>query len=190
MEFALKPNQHTYEYILTLPETARCELIDGNIYNMAPPNRIHQKISGYLHREIANYLNGKECEVYAGPFGVFLLEEGVDDLKKAKNMVEPDIVVICDSKKLINEGCQGAPDFIIEITSPSSKRLDYVKKLALYDEFGVQEYWIVNPADKSILVYWREEGAFGRPQVFSFNDKVRVSIFRDLEIDFAEISLV
>ena len=115
---------YTIEDIYALPDGERAELIDGKIYYMAPPSRIHQKISWKLHQTIANYIDGQsgKCEVYAAPFAVFLNEDDI-------NYVEPDISVICDLSKLDDKGCHGAPDWIIEITSPSSRSMDYFKKL-------------------------------------------------------------
>lgn len=111
---------YTIEDIYALPEGKRAELIDGKIYDMAPPNRSHQKISGCLYTEIYNYIrkkNGK-CEIYAAPFAVFLNNDDI-------NYLEPDISVICDPSKLDEKGCNGAPDWIIEITSPSNQQNDY-----------------------------------------------------------------
>ena len=114
MNVIRKQETYTIEDIYALPEGQRAELIDGQIYDMAPPNRRHQRISGKLHQAIANYIDSKngECEVYAAPFAVFLNE---DD----RNYVEPDISVICDKNKLTDKGCNGAPDWIIEIVSSS-----------------------------------------------------------------------
>lgn len=105
-----KPYNYTIEYIYTLPEGQRAELIDGQIYNMAPPNRIHQKLIYQLGKVIGNYIDSKHdnCEVYHAPFAVFLNKDN-------KNYVEPDISVICDKSKLDDRGCNGAPDWIIEI---------------------------------------------------------------------------
>lgn len=134
---------YTTADIYDLPEGQRAELIDGQIYYMAPPNRRHQKISSQLHGKIWNYISSKNgsCEVYSAPFAVFLNE---DD----RNYVEPDISVICDPEKLTDRGCTGAPDWIIEIVSPSSRRMDYFVKLFKYRSSGVREYWIVDPDKK------------------------------------------
>ena len=142
-----KEQLYTVEDIYNLPEGQRAELIDGMIFDMAPPSRIHQKISGQLHKSIANYIdrNNGSCEVYAAPFAVFL---NADD----KNYVEPDISVVCDKNKLSDRGCEGAPDWIIEITSPSSQRMDYLTKLWKYRSSGVREYWIVNPLKETVQV--------------------------------------
>ena len=127
---------YTTDDIYALPDGERAELIDGQIYMMGTPSRIHQKLVGQLSRIIES--NHGSCEIYPTPFAVFIKK---DD----KNYVEPDISVICDKNKLSDRGCEGAPDFIIEIVSPSSRRMDYYKKCTLYAEAGVREYWIVDP---------------------------------------------
>ena len=111
---------YTIEDIYALPEGTRAELIDGQIYYMAPPTRKHQDIVGALYRKIADYIDSKggSCKTYVSPFAVFLSEND-------KNYVEPDISVICDPNKLNDKGCTGAPDWIIEIVSPGSRRMDH-----------------------------------------------------------------
>ncbi len=130
-----KENTYTTDYIYSLPEGQRAELIGGVIYDMAPPNRLHQKLVMNLSAEIRNYIkkNNGSCEVYPAPFAVFLNK---DD----KTYVEPDISVICDKSKLDDRGCNGAPDWITEIASPSTKRTDYGVKLFKYHSAGVREY--------------------------------------------------
>ena len=137
---ALQNETYTIEYIYSLPEGQRAELIDGVIYNIAPPNMQHQRVSNYISTEINLYIRSKKgsCEVFSAPFAVFL---NADD----KTYVEPDISVICDKNKLNERGCNGSPDWIIEIVSPSSKHMDYVLKLLKYRNAGVREYWIVDP---------------------------------------------
>lgn len=176
----LKTETYTIDYIYALPEGQRAELIDGVVYNMAPPSRMHQKISGELYTIINNHIKSKKgsCEVYNAPFAVFL---NADD----KTYVEPDISVICDKNKLNDHGCNGAPDFIIEIVSPSSRKLDYSKKNALYSEAGVREYWIVDPAKERTTVYRYEEDA--APMIFTFDQSITVGIYGDLNINIAEL---
>ena len=171
---------YTTADIYDLPDGQRAELIDGQIYYMAPPSRRHQKISMELSATIRDYIrshNGS-CEVYSAPFAVFLSE---DD----RNYVEPDISVICDPNKLTDRGCTGAPDWIIEIVSPSSRRMDYFVKLFKYRSSGVREYWIVDPDKKQIIAY-----DFINDDMTSstFADSVKVGIYEDLVIDFAEIT--
>ena len=172
---------YTIEDIYNLPENQRAELIDGELYMMAAPGRIHQKLVHFLDWTIGNYIHGKngDCEVYPAPFAVFL---------NADNNIylEPDISVIFDKNKLTDEGCKGAPDWIIEIVSPSSRAMDYNKKLFKYRTAGVREYWIVDPMQQLIMVYDFEYDNF---EQYSFFDKVKVGIYEDFEIDFQEINI-
>lgn len=171
-------NRYTIDDIYALPEGERAELIDGRIYDMAAPSRMHQKILGFLDRVIGNYIDDKggDCEVYMAPFAVFLNQ---DD----RNYVEPDISVICDTQKLDDKGCQGAPDWIVEIVSPASKRMDYMIKLFKYRSAGVREYWIVDPMEQSVYVYDFDHEDMGK---YTFTDTVKAGIYEDLEIDFSD----
>lgn len=177
-----KGDDYTLNDIFALPDGKRAELIDGQIYNMSPPNTKHQRILSYLHLEIGNYIRANEgaCEVFPAPFGVFLF---ADD----KKYLEPDISVICDMNKVGDEGCNGAPDWIIEIVSPSSRVMDYYTKLSLYRFAGVREYWIVDPIKQTIFVYDMEHAA--APVIFSFTDRIKVNIYNNLEIDFSKMQL-
>ena len=183
-----KEQTYTIEDIYKLPDGVRAELIDGEIYYMAPPSRVHQDISGKLYQTIANYIddhNGS-CKIYAAPFAVFLNE---DD----KNYVEPDISVICDKDKLNDRGCTGAPDWIIEIVSPSSQRMDYAIKFSKYQDAGVREYWVVDPLKKRIVVWSLEQNPEPTGpsimEMYTFNDTIKSGIYEDLYIDFSKISV-
>lgn len=172
---ALKIEQYTVKDIEALPEGRRAELIDGQIYFMSSSGRRHQQISGKLYQKIANYidLNNGDCEVYAAPFAVYLNE---DD----RNYVEPDISVICDPNKLNDKGCNGAPDWIIEIVSPSSRHMDYYIKLFKYRSSGVKEYWIIDIEKERITVY---DFANETGEEYTFNDEIPVGIYnKDLKI--------
>lgn len=169
-------DNYTVEYIYSLPEGERSELIDGVIYNMAPPNRIHQKIISQLTKVIGQYIdtNKGSCEVYPSPFAVFLDN---DD----RNYVEPDISVICDKNKLNDKGCNGAPDWIVEVVSPSTKRIDYGIKLFKYRTAGVREYWIINPITNSVNVFDLEKNE--KSDQYTFDDDIEVCIYEDLIIN-------
>lgn len=165
----LQEKIYTIDDIYALPDGERAELIDGDIYYMAPPSRIHQQILLNLSRKIADYIenNHGSCEVNIAPFAVFL--NGND-----KNYVEPDISVICDKSKLTDKGCNGAPDWIIEIVSPSSRRMDYYTKLFKYRTAGVREYWIVGPEKERVTVYNFEKETTDE---YTFNMPVPVGIY-------------
>lgn len=173
---------YTIDDIYTLPEGTRAELIDGQIFYMAPPSRKHQDILSFMHLAIGNYIdqNNGECKVYPAPFAVFLFADN-------SKYVEPDISVICDKRKLDEHGCNGAPDWIIEIVSHSSRAMDYYTKLSLYREAGVREYWIIDPAKWTIFVYDIERDA--APAIYTFADTIKTSIYDDLEINFQKLEI-
>ena len=177
-----KEIMYTTEDIYNLPDGERAELIDGQIYYMAPPTFRHQKISLFLSRKIANYIESKKgaCEVIPAPFAVFLTNNN-------RTYVEPDISVICDKSKITEQGCVGAPDWIIEIVSPSSKQMDYSIKFFKYYDEKVREYWIVDPFKNHILVYNFESNTM---EDYTFSDSVKTGIYEDLSINFSEISEV
>ena len=178
-----QPNIFTEEDYYRLPEDMRAELIDGQFYSQAAPSRTHQRILSDLHITIGQYIRSKggSCEVYPAPFAVKLFE---DD----KTIVEPDISVICDPNKLTDKGCTGAPDWIIEIVSPGNPAHDYVRKLNLYLDAGVREYWIVDPMQGNIYVYHLVEEQF-KMTSYTFQDEIKTGIYDDLCIDFKELGL-
>lgn len=171
---------HTIEDIYALPEGQRAELINGQIYNMAPPNTTHQQLVSGFTMTIGNYIRSKNgiCRVFPAPFAVFLNR---DD----KTYVEPDISVICSKDKLDDRGCNGAPDWIIEIISPSTERMDYGIKLFKYRAAGVREYWIVNPKTRIVNVFDFE---FEKESMqYSFDDYVPACIYEDLSICISDL---
>ena len=169
--------------IYALPDGKRAELIDGQIYSMAPPSFTHQRILNYLNNEIYNYIKSKDgtCEVIPAPFAVFL--DGNDN----KNYLEPDLSVICDLSKLDEKGCHGAPDWVIEIVSPNSRRMDYYLKLFKYRTAGVREYWIVDPTDKSVQVFLLENGYYVAKDFGTVEDHLKVNILEDCTIDLSKV---
>lgn len=187
MDFAQLSTQSTASFTeedyYRLPEGVRAELIDGIFYNMASPGRIHQELLGNLFVSIHNYIKSRKgtCRVYPAPFAVKLFAD-------EKTIVEPDISVICDPEKLTDRGCTGAPDWVIEIASPSNPKHDYIRKLDLYSSAGVREYWIVDPQHENILVYRMEPEQFCL-NVHSFKDVVACGIFEDFSVDFSEIMI-
>ena len=175
----LQREDYTVEDIYALPEGTRAELIDGQIYYMAPLGRRHQNLLFSISRVIADYIDqkGGSCEVDIAPFAVFLNEND-------KNYVEPDIAVICDTSKLNDRGCSGAPDWIIEIVSPASRKMDYFTKLFKYRTAGVREYWIVDPVKNLILIYNFDTSD---SEQYTFTDTIKAGIYEDLYIDFSRI---
>lgn len=168
--------------IYNLKNGERAELIDGQIYYMSPPNTNHQRILNFINTEINIHIrqNNGTCEVFPAPFSVFLF---ADDTK----YFEPDISVICDKSKINSKGCNGAPDWIIEIISPATKRMDYYTKLALYQEAGVREYWIVDPYKHTTIVYDMEHNE--SPAIYQFNESIPVRIYKGFSISLSSLEI-
>lgn len=176
----LKDDHYTIEDIYALPEGKRAELIDGQIYDMAPPSPLHQELVMELSATLRDYVKkkGGSCKVYPAPFAVFLNEDDT-------TYVEPDISVVCDNSKISHRGCEGAPDFVIEIVSPSSRKMDYSLKNTLYTNSDVREYWIVDPAIKRTTVYRYDDDV--APIIIPFDDYVKVGIYGDLKICITDL---
>lgn len=174
MEAILREEIYTVDDIYSLPEGERAELIDGQIYFMAPPNTHHQRILNFLNTEINLFIrkNNGECEVFPAPFAVFLNDN-------ERNYVEPDISVICDKNKISDKGCHGAPDWVIEIVSPSTKQMDYYKKLFKYRTAGVREYWVVDPERKLVTVYSFERDTM---EEYPFGEEVPAGIYEGFSV--------
>lgn len=174
---------YTVEEFYNLPDEIHAELINGEIVYMAAPSTIHQDISGELYYIIKDYIKSQagKCRAYTAPFGV-QLHEGED------TVLEPDISVICDTGKITPRGCTGAPDWIIEIVSPSNPEHDYITKLGLYHNAGVREYWIVDAQHRQVYVYNMDNDDLTL-NAYSFDDTVRVGIYEDLYIDFSSLDL-
>ena len=176
----LQGKTYTIKDIYDLPDNQRAELIDGQIYNMAPPNARHQDIIFSLSRKIADYIDKKKgsCKIYLAPYAVFL---NADD----KNYVEPDISVICDKNKLDDRGCSGAPDWVIEVVSPSTERMDYGIKLFKYRSAGVREYWIINPPKQTVNVFDFENNE--NTGQYDFDNRIPSCIFNDFSIKIIDL---
>lgn len=171
--------RYTVEDIEVLPDGERAELIDGKMYMMGSPTATHQRMIGFLYFAICSYIKEKkgDCEVFLSPFSVYLNE--------TDTYVEPDLIIVCDENKVDDKGCHGGPDFVAEIVSPGSRRMDYAIKLFKYRTYGVREYWIVDTEKNRIQVYDFEHGDM---KEYTFSDKVPVEIYGGgLEIDFTQI---
>lgn len=190
MMLSVKKSDIIYSYAdyLEWDDSERREIINGVAYNMSPaPNRKHQKVSQALSREIGIYLKGKSCEIYSAPFDV-RLSLGAEDNNRIINVVQPDIVVVCDKSKLDDRGCNGVPDLVIEILSPSTAKMDLVYKLDLYEQAGVREYWVVHPTDHTIMVFkLAEDGRYGRYEMYEQSEQLIVGMFPELILDLSEI---
>jgi Uma2 family endonuclease len=140
-----------------------------------------------LGRQFSTYLLGKKCQVYAAPFDVMFPEGSLRD-EDITTVVQPDLVVVCDESKLVDRGCLGVPDLVVEILSPATGRKDMREKLSLFERAGVREYWIVHPFDLTVEVFaLSESGRYGKPEVYGPGDELRVGIFDDLTIDLEQV---
>lgn len=174
----------TYADYLEWDETVRAEIIDGVLYDMASPTPAHQFILMELSKQIAIFLEGKPCRVIPAPCDVRIFEEDGDSPKDVNTVIQPDIMVICDKKKVDNKSCKGAPDFIIEILSPWNRRHDIIIKHALYERAGVREYWIVDPELDTVTVFRLDEKGVLRPaEYYSANSTAKIKVLNDCPID-------
>lgn len=188
MALPAEKERHTFADVLTWPDDERAEIINGEPIMMAPPpSSEHQEISGGLFWQLRYYLRGKKCKVYAAPFAVRLFEKSGDAPEDVDTVVEPDISVICDTSKVDKRGCKGAPDMVVEILSPSTRRHDRLTKFNLYQRAGVQEYWIVDPTDKSVQVFTLEDGHYIAKDFGAVGDRVKVNVLEDCVIDLSEV---
>lgn len=180
-----KEEYFTYADYLTWEEQEHTELIEGVPMMMAPPSRMHQQISGEIFRQLANYLEGKKCRVYAAPFSVRLFAQSDTPDNQVSTIVEPDISVICDRDKLDDRGCVGAPDLVVEVISPSSIRHDRLTKFNLYRRAGVREYWIVSPDEQTVQVCVLQDGSYQTVDLGVPGDVVKVNVLDGCFIELA-----
>ena len=179
--------RYTLADALTWDESERIELIYGSPFMMAPPVRAHQAAITALVGQLYDYLKEKTCKVYPAPFAVRLFEQNGDDPEDVDTMVEPDISVVCDPSKLDDIGCKGAPDLVIEVLSPTTQRHDKFTKFNLYQQAGVQEYWLVDPASKSVQVFFLDDGRYVAKDFGATEDTLKVNVLKDCTIDLSQV---
>lgn len=177
---------YTYADYLTWRFDEMVELIKGKVYRMSPsPTSKHQRVSGNLQYLISSFLWKKKCQLFSAPYDIrFVKTEGEQTIT---SVTQPDLCVICDPYKIDDAGCLGAPDFIIEILSPSQRDKDLHEKFDIYEEFGVAEYWIVDPINKIVDVFVLENEKYRLVRKFTDNDKVSVNTLPGLSIDLKDV---
>ncbi|MDO9068991.1 MAG: Uma2 family endonuclease [Deltaproteobacteria bacterium] len=172
------------------PEDERWQIIDGQAYCMtAAPNIRHQKITGNLYVSIREKLKGKLCMTFIAPTDVVF-----DD----HNIVQPDVLVVCDKNKITDANIQGTPDLVIEVISPSNSFMDKKMKLELYERFTVPEYLLVDPVGDLVECYRLVDGKYGRAEIFPWYEKlplmslsgIELSLWEVFERDLAELNVV
>ena len=176
-----KQGEYTLDDYYQIPDEYRVELIDGVIYDMSSPTSAHQLIAGLIYAKLLTYVSGKngDCLPVISPIDVQLDCD-------TRTMVQPDVIIVCDRDKVINRCVYGAPDFVLEILSPSTRKKDMVTKLNKYMNAGVREYWLIDPDKKIVLVYDFEHDNY--PVIYGFDSKVPVAIWdNDCTIDFKEV---
>ena len=187
MALPAENTRYTFADALVWGENERAEIIDGEVVMMAPPTTAHQLISGELFAQLHAYLKGKTCRAIPAPFAVRLFERDGDSPENVDTMVEPDISIVCDPSKLDQHGCKGAPDMVVEILSPSTRRHDRMTKFNLYQRAGVQEYWIVDPINKDVQSFVLEDGRYSVKEFGTAGDKMKVNVLDGCVIDLSEV---
>ena len=185
----LDPNkQYTYADYLTWQFSDRVELLRGYIRQMSAPDRRHQSILGNIHLQVKLYFRFQPCKVYLAPFDVRLPRKHKITNEAVTTVIQPDLCVICDPAKLDKAGCVGAPDWIIEVLSKGNTKKEMKEKFEAYQDAGVLEYWIVQPAYDNILVYVLENGKFQIAlTLFSEDEEATPHCFPNLKIDLNEV---
>ncbi|MDA3939576.1 MAG: Uma2 family endonuclease [Spirochaetia bacterium] len=180
--------KYSYADYLTWPDEQRRELINGEVWAMSPaPSTGHQKISLYLTLEVGSFLKGESCDLFVAPFDVRFVK---DENQKDQDIfitLQPDLSVICDKSKIDEKGCLGSPDFIVEILSPSTGYKDETQKLSIYEEYGVKEYWIVNPDRETIQVFLHNGTDFDKPFYYKGDEFIVSSVLKGFRISLRDI---
>jgi len=183
MPLTEKYQRYTYADYCTWDDGERWELIDGIPYSMSPaPSPAHQTLSSRIHYQLFGYLKDKSCKVFAAPFDVRLNAAGDDD----SDVVQPDLVVICDRSKIDSKGCNGAPDLVIEILSPSTVKQDKLLKFNMYQRAGVREYWIVDPDSRMVQAHILENGRY-YIKSYAETDTIPVYVLDGCEISLPDV---
>ncbi|MCG8454681.1 MAG: Uma2 family endonuclease [Holophagales bacterium] len=168
----------------------RRELHGGRVVVMSPaPGPVHQSVLAALVVEIGLFLRGRDCRLFPAPFDV-RLPEGDEPDDEVATVLQPDLSIVCDSSKIRQSGCHGAPDWVIEVLSPSTATFDHLRKRELYERHGVVEYWLVHPTDRLVTIYRRSAetvGRFGAAEIRGVEEPFGPSLFPELAIRWREV---
>ncbi|CCJ33509.1 Uma2 family endonuclease [Caloramator australicus] len=174
---------YSYKDYLQWDEKHRYELIEGVPYLLASPSVLHQRVVGNIYFSLKNSI--KECSVFISPLDVLLVENN-ESAMDSKNVVQPDVFVVCDESKIKEKYCIGAPDIIVEVVSPSTASKDAIEKFNLYEKFKVKEYWMVRPEEKTVTVFRLENDRYGRPDVYDENGEI-ILLIENVKIKVKDI---
>ena len=178
---------YTYADLIAWGEDARYEMYQGVPVALAAPGRTHQEVVMALSAQFYNYLRGKACRVYPAPFDVCLFAGAEDSPEDIDTVLQPDITVVCDPRKLTERGCSGAPDLVVEVLSPGDRLRDQRTKFDLYQRAGVREYWIVDPKAQVAQVHTLENGRYHSPAAYNSRAEVPAGVLEDCVIRLADV---
>ena len=183
MGLALRTEKHyTYADYLQWPDETRYELIDGEAFLMSPAPLVeHQEVAGEVYYQLRNQLDGQPCRPYIAPVDVRLPRKDEADAA-IDTVVQPDILVVCDPRKIDRRGVRGAPDWVLEVLSPSTAAHDQIAKRRTYERAGVREYWLVHPGDRTLTVYLLDNGQYGRPEIYELKDATPIGVLPGVSI--------
>lgn len=183
------PQERSYTYadLMDWDGETRYELYNGQPVALASPSFTHQRVCAELFAQLHEYLRGKSCRVLYAPFDVCLFAEEKDQPEDIETVIQPDVFVVCDPKNLSEQRCNGAPDLIIEVLSPSTRRRDRLTKFDLYQRAGVREYWIVDPEAQIVQVHLLEDGRYYSPAAYNSRAAVPVKVLEDFHMDLTQV---
>ncbi|WP_019865945.1 Uma2 family endonuclease [Methylovulum miyakonense] len=188
MGLALKDSQYyCYDDYLAWSDDVRYELIDGQAYVMSPTlDLVHQDVAGEIYLQARLALKGKPCRAFIAPVDVRLPKHDEAN-EQVDTVVQPDVLVVCDNSKLDRRGVRGAPDWLVEVLSPSTASHDQIRKRALYERQGVKEYWLVHPVDRLLTVYRLDGAEYGKPDIYELSGETPVAALPEIVIQWDEL---
>lgn len=180
---------HTYGEYLTWPDGEHAELIDGIAYIREPPapSRFHQELTGELYHQVRSALEGTSCRAYVAPFDVRLPKAGEAD-HQIDTVVQPDVLIVCDRRKLDKRGMRGAPDWVAEVLSPTTAGHDQIVKVPLYERAGVREVWLIHPTDRILTLYRLDNGCYGQPAILELQGCTAIRAVPAVTIDWDRVA--